>query len=139
MAKEIEFAPDGGKVHVNIEVTGLVIVSYTLRLWGALSNEDKIVQKEIGNNKQPHDDFYWLRDKSQEDEPVVKNDNRFVELLCTAHADKDNVDYTIKMIFSQGENPDQQTTLGDVEITKKISSSDGGQHPTLSATLKKKS
>ncbi|WP_143519980.1 hypothetical protein [Reichenbachiella sp. 5M10] len=136
MAQTIPFDPNQGRLHVNIEAHGLVIVSYTLRLWGARANEDKIVLHEIGNNKQPHDDIFWLKDSSKEDEPVEQNDDRFVELICTVHTDRDAVPYRIVMEFSQGDDIEEQTTIGEVTYEHTIDLNDGGHHPTLSALLR---
>ncbi|WP_258104562.1 hypothetical protein [Marinoscillum sp. MHG1-6] len=137
MPNEITFNPTGEKLNVDIQVTGLVIVSYSLRLWSVSPPEEKVVQEEIGNNLQSHDDFFWLRNKSQDHLPeeVAKNNGRIVELISTVNTNKDEVEYTIKMVFSQGDNRDQQTPLEDVFIKRTIKKSDG-HHPSLYAILK---
>lgn len=133
MVKTIQFDPTSGKLYATFESTGLIIASYAIRLFSTAVSAQKILQTEYGNNRQPHDDTFWLRNKSNESESVASNNGRFTELITNIHTDKKDQGYKIKMIITQG---DANTVLGSVEYSGTISDDSGGQTRNLGVIFK---
>ena len=135
--QDIKFDPQQGKIFCRIEMKGLVVITYTLRLWSSDPASSKVVQVEIGNNKQPHDDRFWLHDVSHPQEPSVANNNRFAELVCRVHTDEDHVPFRIEMVFHQANVlTGKEVTLGKDIFEGTISHHDGGRSPVLGGLLK---
>ena len=132
MLKTIHFDPTKGKLSADIKYTGLIIASYILKLYSDDEICDKILQQEIGNNLQPHDDTFWIRNKSNENEPVENNDGRLLELFNNINTDKLNQGYTIKLSILQNDK-----TVDSVSYSGSISDTDGGQIKSLAVILKK--
>ncbi len=132
--EKVEFNNDGGKLHAEMKMDGLVIISYTLQLWSSDVSDEKIVQSESGNNKQAHDDKFWLRNKDKEDEPVSANNGRFLESICTVHAANNEHTYTIELVIYQTIDGEEQE-LGKDTFSDTIKPGDNGHRPNLGIEL----
>lgn len=136
MVKTIEFNQNGDDLFAEVAINDLAIVSYSLRLFSISANEEKVVQKEIGNNLRNDDDTFRLRSNADPQEPVSNHDGRFVSLMTTIDTNKPEAHYVIELKIFQG-NPtvpgnllDSVTEEGDVSIT------DGGLTKNLGVILK---
>lgn len=81
--EEIKFDPDGQPIRVQINMRGLVFVTYRLFYFEAKVEEGKLLFEERGNNNQPYDDSYLLIDPSNPTEPINNSIDRIVLLELT--------------------------------------------------------
>lgn len=75
---EVKFDPNGQPIRVQINMEGLVFITYRLFYFGAKVEEEKVLFEERGNNDQPHDDSFWLIDPSNPTEPVSNSIDRIL-------------------------------------------------------------
>jgi hypothetical protein len=126
MLKTIEFNPDNGTISAEVEMGGILFVSYSLLLYSTNTADAKILQTEHGNNKQTHDDNFNLASHDS----VENNNGRYVLLSTTLLTEENSTPYEISLIFKQ-----QGLELGRVSKSGSANSDDNGRGPAMGALL----
>ncbi|HTJ50916.1 MAG TPA: hypothetical protein VL443_15745 [Cyclobacteriaceae bacterium] len=82
--KQVKYdAQKGGELIVNFKFSGLVFIPYTFRYFSSQKIDGKILVQGEGNNTQPHDDFFVLKNSDKIDEPLINHNGRVILLSAT--------------------------------------------------------
>ncbi|MFN3848297.1 MAG: hypothetical protein ACK4NY_02660 [Spirosomataceae bacterium] len=124
--KEIKYNPNGLPVRVQVNMTGIVFITYRLFFFGAKVTEEKVLFTETGNNKQPHDDTFILIDPTNPTEPVSNTTDRILLLEVTVFGIQPNdTPFEVSMDFFQknsNASPEVKIGMSDkIKGNKKLS------------------
>jgi hypothetical protein len=145
MVKEITIEPNGlpfliGNVKMVANPPLDVLITYELFYWSAKKPERKKLVIEYGNNKQNHDDFFWLINPDNQSEKLSAHNERVIHLEAIANGIKTTESefqiilevYQESAIEIKGKNP-----IGEIKSDlKKISVSSGDIFTSLRGIIK---
>jgi hypothetical protein len=145
MVKEITIDPNGapfliGNVKMVADPPLDVLITYELFYWSAKKPERKKLLVEYGNNKQNHDDFFWLINPDNQSEKLSAHKDRVIHLEAIANGIKEaKAEFQIILEVYQ-ENGIDIKGKKPIDVVAsdliKIGISDGDVFTTLRAIIK---
>ena len=145
MVKEITINSKGapfliGNVKMLVDPPLDVLITYELFYWSAKKPERKKLLVEHGNNKQNHDDFFWLINPDNQSEKLSAHKDRVIHLEAIANGIKETeaeFQIILEVYQENGIDIKGKTPIGEVKSDLiKISISSGDVFTTLRVIIK---
>ncbi|HWV67685.1 hypothetical protein [Chitinophaga sp.] len=116
--KKVSYDPNGGKLWIRIEMTGIYFITYIYQMWAATADELPILTKPLrqNSNELPQPDHYLVQNDYKPGEPLISFNKRVLDISFRVRKYKDDNGYKLKVSVLQGDDFDTAKVIGSDQV-----------------------
>lgn len=116
--KKVAYDPNGGKIWIRIEMTGIYFITYIYQMWAATADELPILTKPLrqNSNELPQPDYYLVQNDYKPGEPLINFDKRVLDISFRVRKYQDDNGYKLGVSVLQGDDFNTAKVIGSGQV-----------------------
>ncbi len=116
--KKVAYDPNGGKLWIRIDMTGIYFITYIYQMWAATADEHPILTKPLrqNSNELPQPDYYLIQNDYKPGEPLINFDKRVLDISFRVRKYEDDNGYKLRVSVLQGDDFNTAKVIGSSQI-----------------------